>query len=420
MKRILIISLRVYGPNLAKKIAEDCPLTQVDFCGFKFSDIHIPNLTIVSTEMMLSNVILYIEEVHKFYDFIISLDHIFAADPDYEKLRKRIDTPILCLDRECTYLEYSKLFCKKILNELNIPTPDYEIIRESDWGTVQDLKKDKFKNNDFVMKLDSTWIGTGPQTRYVNYNNYKHVIRHYRAKMMSNTIFVEEKISGYELSCHFLLNGESWLYLGHARDYKKTNDGDKGQNCSSMGCYSPGCSENREVEEKIFSYMDKIVNYLKFQGITYKGIMYLGVMVSPDNVNILEINVRPGNPEFISIVNNIESKNLLENLWAAYSGGNFSKLEFSKKYSVVINVIKGQEWKNDLLTISSHPHSAYKFSDELFVIYHSHMINVNYLFSILYQAADLEEASKKIYQELDDLDKLDSDVFYRKDIGYLK
>jgi phosphoribosylamine---glycine ligase len=416
MKKILIISHRSYGPLFAKKIAEDCPDTQVDFCGYEFSYRHIPNLQLVSTEMIISNVILYIKKVYKFYDFIISLDHLFAADPDYQKLKKSIDTPILCLDRICTHLEYSKLSCKQILNSLNIPNPDYEIIEENLWGIAQDLKKDKFKKNEFVLKLDSTWIGSGSQTRYANYDNYKDVIPHYRSRSISGPIFIEEKISGYEVSCHFLLNGKDWLYLGSARDYKRERDGDQGQNCSSMGCYSPGYIENQDVENKIFSYMDKILNYLISQGIEYKGIMYLGIMVSSDDVYILEINTRPGNPEFISIFNNLKSKNLLKNFWAAYSGEKFVEVEFDDKYSVVVNAIK-DKWNNSIFYPISTVPTKYKFDDELFVIYHNSLTTQNYLFSILYQDDTLENAAEKIYQELN---TLNTNTFYRKDIGYLQ
>lgn len=419
MRRILIISNRSNGPAFARKIAEERPEIQVDLCGYQFSYKDLPNLNLVSQELEIVSIADFVKRHHTDYDFIIALDLFFSFDPIMQALKTAISTPMLILDRQASYLEYSKLTCKKMLNDLQIPTPDYEIVQE-DWGVVQDLKKEKFKNSSFMLKLDSTCLGSGIQTRYSDHNDYKTVIPYYRAKFIPSPLFVEEKISGYETSCHFLLNGSSWTYLGSARDYKKLLDGETGQNCSSMGCYSPGLKKDSDIESQLFNYMDRIVKYLLEKKIEYKGIMYLGVMVTNEGIaNILEINTRPGNPEFISIVNNIKSKNLLENLWAAYTGGEFSPFELHDQYSVVVNVIKKAVWTHEVRHAKNKSHTEYTVDKEFFVTYHNDIVTANYLFSMLHQEKDLEHAAERIYKELD-IRSNTYTFFYRKDIGYLK
>lgn len=419
MRQILIISHRSSGPAFARKIAEDHPKIQVDLCGFDFGYKDLPNCNVVSREVKVDKIAQFVRRQHASYDFIIALDLLFSFDPIIQLVKTEISTPMLVLDRQASHLEYSKLTCKRMLNDLQIPTPDYEMVQEN-WGVVQDLTKEKFVNSNFILKVESTILGNGYQTRHSNSNEYKRIIPHYRAKSIASPFFVEEKISGYEASCHFLLNGTSWTYLGSARDYKKLLDNDTGENCSSMGCYSPGLDIHSDVAAQLFSYMDKIVKYLQQQGIQYRGIMYLGVMVTQNNIaNILEINTRPGNPEFSTIINNIKSKNLLENLWAAYNGEEFQLLEFHDQYSVVVNVTRTNKWVHLIDTTQDNSHRECIFDSEFFVTYHDAYATPNYLFSILHQGKDLVSTAERIYKELARKSNTHT-FFYRKDVGYLK
>jgi phosphoribosylamine-glycine ligase len=166
----------------------------------------------------------------------------------------------------------------------------------------------------------------------------------------------------------------------------------------------------------MFSYMDRILDYLNNQGIEYKGIMYLGLLIDSENVvNVLEINTRPGNPEFAVILNTIDSKNLLENLYKAYAGENLSPIEFNNKAVVGLNLIH----KNYSNFPQLRPKIPELIPNEKFInCYYNGMIyGNNYFMNIINVGTDAETVSNEIYSWLKEKDF--GDYRYRSDIGRL-
>lgn len=337
MNKILVVSVRINGSAMAKKIAEENPSIIVHLIGAKI-DGKLPGNLFQLGELTNSYTVLKkLKEIHMEYDFIYASDFPFQFNVDFQEWRNTINVPVLCVTRECSFLEFSKLKLKTILKELDIPHPSFEILIEDDWGKIEDIKNPAFLNNKFMLKMDKSMVMTGHQSRISNAQNYKKSI--YQSRHLGASYFVEEYINGSEISAHFLCNGSDWMYIGSARDYKKMYENDQGQNCSSSGCYSPVDYVNDHIKSQMFSYMDKIMSYLNSRGFKYNGIMYLGLIIdSTDTVNILEINTRPGNPEFNTIVSNIKS-GLLENLKNSALGLPFSPIEFNDTVSVSVNIL---------------------------------------------------------------------------------
>lgn len=129
-------------------------------------------------------------------------------------------------------------------------------------------------------------------------------------------VFVEERVTGKEVSLFFACNGERTSFLGAARDHKRLEDNDQGPNTGGMGAFSPV----REVDGDFLKiveteFLKPTLTALIQQGTPFKGILFLGLMGEGTELNLLEYNVRFGDPETQVILPLIEgdlSQHLLD------------------------------------------------------------------------------------------------------------
>ena len=111
-------------------------------------------------------------------------------------------------------------------------------------------------------------------------------------------IVIEDCLVGEEASFFALCDGETAIPLGSAQDHKRVGDGDTGPNTGGMGAYSPAPVMTREMEKRV---MDEIVTptvqALKAIGAPYKGVLFAGLMITKEGPQLIEYNVRFGDPE---------------------------------------------------------------------------------------------------------------------------
>lgn len=111
-------------------------------------------------------------------------------------------------------------------------------------------------------------------------------------------IVIEDCLVGEEASFFALCDGESAIALASAQDHKRVFDGDKGPNTGGMGAYSPAPVMTAEMNQRV---MDEIiqptVRALKAMGAPYKGVLFAGLMITKDGPQLIEYNVRFGDPE---------------------------------------------------------------------------------------------------------------------------
>ena len=112
------------------------------------------------------------------------------------------------------------------------------------------------------------------------------------------SILVEECLIGEEASILALIDGEHIVMLASSQDHKRALDGDQGPNTGGMGAYSPAPIVTDEmwpeIREQVF---ERTLNELKKRGITFKGVLYAGLMLTDAGMKVLEFNVRFGDPE---------------------------------------------------------------------------------------------------------------------------
>ena len=135
------------------------------------------------------------------------------------------------------------------------------------------------------------------------------------------TVVVEEFLSGEEVSFFALANGADALPLAFAQDHKTVFDGDQGPNTGGMGAYSPVASFDAAMERRV---MDTIVRptiaALAKEGAPYRGVLYVGLMLTAEGPKVIEFNCRFGDPECQALVVRVPG-DLVPLLVAAAHGG---------------------------------------------------------------------------------------------------
>ncbi len=135
-----------------------------------------------------------------------------------------------------------------------------------------------------------------------------------------NTVLIEERLEGPEVSILAIVDGSNILLLPPAQDHKRLLDGDKGPNTGGMGAFCPSAI----VDAKLLSQVEReilvpIVDAMRRDDIIYRGVLYVGLMLTPSGPKVLEFNCRFGDPECQVIIPRLKS-DLLELMQATATG----------------------------------------------------------------------------------------------------
>lgn len=190
-------------------------------------------------------------------------------------------------------LEGSKAWMKEVLAAAGVPTARYGVFTEVD-PAVEFLKS---LPGLYVVKTDGLAAGKGVLVT----ESLADAAEDVRAKLSGSafgsagrTVVIEEGLSGGELSVLAVCDGTRAAVLPTARDFKRAADGDTGPNTGGMGAYSPVADADGLSFDEI---IDRTLVELRRRGIDYRGVLYAGLMLTPDGVKVLEYNVRFGDPE---------------------------------------------------------------------------------------------------------------------------
>jgi len=231
-------------------------------------------------------------------------------------------------------LEGSKIFMKNFLARHNVPTAKY---------IETDSLEEAYK---FIMTLDAPIVvkadglcgGKGVIIAQ-NHNEAKKAA----GEMLSGNSFgdagtsivVEEFLDGYELSVFALCDGEDYVVLPAAQDHKRLHNNDEGPNTGGMGAYAPTPLVNDEIYRKLDErVIVPTLEGMKAEGMPFKGVLFIGVMVVNDEPIILEYNVRFGDPECEELMPLIKSSVLDLFYKGATNDLKSLELEFHDKFAV--------------------------------------------------------------------------------------
>jgi phosphoribosylamine--glycine ligase len=134
------------------------------------------------------------------------------------------------------------------------------------------------------------------------------------------TILIEERLCGRELSVFALLDGERCCWLLPSRDHKRLEDGDRGPNTGGMGAYAPVSDATPQLMGKVVAeVLEPTLAELRRRSLDYRGLLYVGLMLTARGPQVLEYNCRFGDPETQAVLPTLDF-DLLPLLWGAARG----------------------------------------------------------------------------------------------------
>ena len=210
-------------------------------------------------------------------------------------------------NKTAAQLEGSKAFAKEILQENNIPTATF--------GTFTDqvVAKQHIERHPapYVIKADGLAAGKGVVIS-LTINDALDVVDKILVKKVfgeaGEKVVIEEFLEGEEVSFMVLTDGQHILPLASSQDHKRVFDNDQGPNTGGMGAYSPAPVVTPSVQKRIFDeILNPLLTGLKKKGITYRGVIYVGLMITKTGPKVLEFNVRFGDPECQPIMMRLKS-----------------------------------------------------------------------------------------------------------------
>ncbi|HEY6137180.1 MAG TPA: phosphoribosylamine--glycine ligase [Thermoanaerobaculia bacterium] len=323
--------------------------------------------------------------------------------------------------RLASELEGSKIFSKEFMRKYSIPTAEAVTCASMDEAKSA-LKKMGYPA---VLKVDGLAAGKGVVIvkKPSDADEFLHTV--FGEKKFGNAadrILVEEFLTGDEVSFMAITDGKRTVPLAAAKDYKTALDGDLGPNTGGMGAHSPAVVLSGDMAGEVMkTIILPTVAGMATEGRPYTGVLYAGLMLTPNGPKVLEYNCRFGDPE--TQVQMLRLEDDLADVCLKSARGNLgdTKLAWRKEAAacVVIAVegypdefAKGQEVAIDPV------------DDEAVVIFHGgtiprggKMINVaGRVASVCARGATLTEALVKAYQNVSKV-RFEG-ARYRRDIGY--
>lgn len=200
--------------------------------------------------------------------------------------------------RAAAELEGSKVFCKNLLRQADVPTADYRVFRGPDRAVT--YLKDR-EDVPVVVKADGLAAGKGVMVCATRAEALEAVERIARAKEFGaagNQLVIEERLDGEEASVLAITDGQTIVTLPPAQDHKRAYDGDEGPNTGGMGAYSPTARIDDAMLEWIEGHvLVPTVHAMKRSRRPFRGVLYAGLMLTNQGPKVLEYNVRFGDPE---------------------------------------------------------------------------------------------------------------------------
>ena len=334
---------------------------------------------------------------------------------EFEKENLKIFGP----NKKCAQLEGSKAFSKDFMIRHNLPTAKYKEYTDLDKAIAE---IDEF-GYPVVIKADGLAAGKGvviPENREDAIATLKEMMSDHKFGHAGDKIVIEEFLRGVETSILAFVDNDTILPMVSAKDHKKVFEGEKGLNTGGMGTFSP--SEiytdelSKEIQEKI---LDKTLEGFKKDNLDYKGILFVGLMITENGPKVLEYNVRFGDPETQSVLFRLDTD--LNKIISAILDNNLKNIEikYSKEEAICV-----------MLTSGGYPENYEKGKvitglenlDSDIVVFHSGtkfrgkdiVTNGGRVIGITARGNTVKEASDKVYKNIKKINF--EGMHYRKDI----
>ena len=309
--------------------------------------------------------------------------------------------------KNAAILEGSKAFSKDLMKKYNIPTAAYETFTDPE-KALEYLETEKMT---IVLKADGLALGKGVlicQTLEEAKEGVKTLMMDKKFGSAGDEIVIEEFMTGREVSVLSFVDGNIVKIMSSAQDHKRAKDGDQGLNTGGMGNFSPSPFYTKEVDEFCKKYIyQPTVDAMKAEGRPFKGVIFFGLMLTPDGPKVLEYNARFGDPEAQVVLPRLE--NDIVDVFEACIDGTLDQvdLKFDNDRATVCVILASDgypvEYKKGFPIEGLE---KFKGKDDYYVFHSGTKFNENgqivtnggRVLGVTVTGKDLKEARKKAYE----------------------
>lgn len=223
---------------------------------------------------------------------------------------REIEVSVYGPSQEAAQIEGNKAHAKTLMQEEGIPTADFEVFTR--YELAKDYVYSEFaKGHKLVVKASGEAFGKGAivcESKEEALNAVERMLLQREFGSAGETIVIEKRLYGPEVSLQAICNGIDYCLLPSSRDYKSAYEEGKGPNTGGMGAYSPVEELSEEIQNKLGElFIRPVLERMSRQGTPFIGTLYAGLMITQEGPKALEYNVRFGDPETQAILPRIEN-----------------------------------------------------------------------------------------------------------------
>ncbi len=300
-------------------------------------------------------------------------------------------------------IESSKGFAKDFMKRWGIPTAPFMLFTDPE-EAIDYLKGRKFPQ---VIKADGLAAGKGS----IMARSLEEAITAIKSMMVERVfgqsgerVVIEDYLQGKEATILVISDGKSFIPFPPAKDYKPIYDGDKGPNTGGMGSYAPAQTGDEDLMEEIRErIVAPTIKGLSQEGIKYKGVLYVGLMLTQEGPQVLEYNCRFGDPETQTLLPLLKTDLVEIADWVIEENLQGEKLEWEEEAAVCVVLASegypGSYKKGAVITGTNRV-------DEGIILFHAGtakrgndlVTNGGRVIGVTAKGADLKEARENAYK----------------------
>ena len=333
-----------------------------------------------------------------------------------DRLRS-LNIPVFAPSAEASKLEGSKIFSKEFMKKFQIPSSRFYTVD----SVATCLKQAEKFQPPYVLKADGLAGGKGVFICSTLEDLKDKAYNLFEKKSLGESgkqALLEEFQEGREVSVFILTNGKDYRLLPLARDYKRRDEGGKGPNTGGMGAIAP-CPLPASVMEQIKKeIIEKTVEGLKTENYLYRGVLYIGIILSPSGPKVLEYNIRFGDPEAQVLLPLLDAS--WSDVFYQIAKGHMPQLKWKNLQAACV-VLAAQEYPHKIKSVEVKGDPSYKSKNTYFLQggvkkdKQGWRLASGRALNSVALATDIKEACKLAYDQISKISW--KGIRYRKDIG---
>ncbi|HZJ82923.1 MAG TPA: phosphoribosylamine--glycine ligase [Clostridia bacterium] len=319
-------------------------------------------------------------------------------------------------------IEGSKVFAKEFMKKYEIPTAGYEVFEDFDKA----LSYLEGVSYPLVLKADGLALGKGVFIA----QDSKEARQALKVMMVDNVfgsagakVVIEEFLIGPEVSLLAFTDGKTIVPMVSSQDHKRAYDGDQGPNTGGMGTFSPSRAYTPEIAQFVEKRILKpTIEGMNKEGRPFKGIIFLGIMLTQQGPKLLEYNARFGDPETQVVLPRLGT-DLLDILLAIVEE-KLDEVHVRWNENAAVCVVLASGGYPESFTKGYPIHGIHEVNEqEDIMIFHGgtkkengqYLTNGGRVLGLTAVSKDLDTAMNKVYDTIEGIQF--KDMYYRKDIG---